>query len=333
MSGDIGVDIAVFESEVASFGGAVYESKSFTVAKGLSSLDMTVYKSEIFRVPAEIFALHHAVPDGDIFPVPESVLRIEDAAVKDGVPHVLEPVFPGEFRPGEGELFAAEEEVLPFRGEILSGDAAAHPAELGTLRGGAAELYVRAFPERLDAAEAGILDADIFRIPQRRPAELRHLRAAERDALPVPEGIAEIPETVLRRDVPARFQGALPVGGPVETAPPEKQLPLSVKGALFVKSFVFYDGHCVSFLSASVRASSHRSQSRQSMRRSAAWSSSSAFSRRRRKRSRSFRPPGQRRISSSVQPASARPRRNIRSSMGSLLSHTAYRRERFIANT
>ena len=78
MPGDIGVDIAVFESEVASFGGAVYESKSFTVAKGLSSLDMTVYKGEIFRVPAEIFAFYDRIFHGDVFAVPESVFCIEE---------------------------------------------------------------------------------------------------------------------------------------------------------------------------------------------------------------------------------------------------------------
>lgn len=207
-------------------------------AERLCADDAAVDEREAVGIPAEIFAAEGAVPDGDVFRMPEGILRVEGTAVKDGILHVLEAVFPDALCMGEVQVRAAHEHVLAFKTAAVHGDIPEGPAEFRGPDIAAGKGNVPAFPERLDAVQTGILDADSLGIPQGGAAELGHFGAADGEIPAVPEGIAQIAEGILHGDAGAFLEGAFTVGGAVDAAAADSEIFCAVKGAFFVKGLI-----------------------------------------------------------------------------------------------
>lgn len=170
--------------------------------------------------------------------MPEGILRIEGTAVKDGILHVLEAVFPDAVCMGEVQIRAAHEHVLAFQAAAVHGNIPEGPAEFRGPDIAAGKGNIPAFPECLDAVQAGILDADALGVPQGGAAELSHFGAADGEIPAVPEGIAQIEKGVLRGDAGAFLEGAFAVGGAVDAAAADGEIFCAVKGAFFVKGLI-----------------------------------------------------------------------------------------------
>ena len=92
------------------------------------------------------------------------------------------------------------------------------PAELRRNDVAVIKRHVFTFSQRLDAVHLRVFNVDIFRIPQRGAAFLRHFASGNRQPVVMPERIAQIEETALDFDVRAFLEGAFAVRRPVETA-------------------------------------------------------------------------------------------------------------------
>ena len=236
--GDRGLHLGFFKGKIGFFHGAPDELQTAAAAERLRADDAAVDKREAVGVPAEVLPAEGAVSDGDIFRMPEGILRIEGTAVKDGIPHILEAVLPDAVRAGEVQVCAAHEHVLAFQAAAVRGDIPEGPAEFRGLNIAAGKGNIPAFPECLDAVQAGILDADALGVPQGSAAELSHFGAADGEIPAVPEGIAQIEKGVLRGDAGAFLEGAFAVGGAVDAAAADGEIFCAVKGAFFVKGLI-----------------------------------------------------------------------------------------------
>lgn len=236
--GDRGLHLGFFKGKVGFLHGAPDKLQTAAAAERLCADDAAVDEREAVGVPAEVLPAEGAVSDGDIFRMPEGILCIEGAAVKDSIPYILEAVLSDAVRAGEVQVRAAHEHVLAFKTAAVHGDIPEGPAEFRGLNIAAGKGNVPAFPERLDAVQAGILDADALGVPQGSAAELSHFGAADGEIPAVPEGIAQIEKGVLRGDAGAFLEGAFAVGGAVDAAAADSEIFCAVKGAFFVKGLI-----------------------------------------------------------------------------------------------
>ena len=109
--------------------------------------------------------------------------------------------------------------------------------------------HIAALPQRLDAVHLRVCDLYLIRIPQRRPAELRHLRVSYGQPVIVPEGITEIAEDMVHPNIAALLERALSVRRTVKGRIFQKNIMAAVQRPLLIKSFIFNRRHLDSSLS------------------------------------------------------------------------------------
>ena len=137
-------------------------------------------------------------------------------------------------------MIGAHHKVLALRRRILHLNPADRPAELR--RNDVAVLYnrLRALPHRLDPVHLRINDLHMVRIPERRAAQLRHLRIRNPKAMVMPERVPQIKKAVIHTDIAAFLERALPVRRPVEPAVLHLDIPAAVQRTLHVKCLILY---------------------------------------------------------------------------------------------
>ena len=134
-----------------------------------------MFKGHILTVPGQILPFHSAVAHHHVFRVPKGVLGVEEAVFKHGILDVLERVLALKLHIAEVQIHPPHHKVLTLGGAVFHGHMAGVPAKF---RGEDVTVFhhrIGALPQGLDAVELGVLNDNIIRIPQRRPAKFCHL--------------------------------------------------------------------------------------------------------------------------------------------------------------
>ena len=137
-------------------------------------------------------------------------------------------------------MIGAHHKVLALRRCIFHLNPADRPAELRGNDVAALDNRLRALPQRLDPVHLRIDDLHMVRIPERRAAQLRHLRIRNPKAMVMPERVPQIKKTVIHTDIAAFLERALPVRRPVEPAVLHLDIPAAVQRTLHVKCLILY---------------------------------------------------------------------------------------------
>ena len=86
-------DLTVFKGKIAILGRAVLQDKIFTIAEGLSALDMTTDEPQIFGIPSKILSFDDTIVNGNVLGVPEGILGLEIGISDLDVFDILEGIF------------------------------------------------------------------------------------------------------------------------------------------------------------------------------------------------------------------------------------------------
>ena len=87
------MNVGIFKGEIGVLHGTADQTKSLTVAKGLSTYDVAVNEGQIFGIPSEVFASNLAVANAQVLGMPKGILGVEDAILDRSVFYVLKGVF------------------------------------------------------------------------------------------------------------------------------------------------------------------------------------------------------------------------------------------------
>jgi hypothetical protein len=119
------------------------------------------------------------------------------------------------------------------------------PTEFGGNHAAIPHGDITAFAECLYSVKLGIADLRTVYVPQSGAAVFGHFAVGKIKSVNVPEGIAKVEITVAYAYYLTFLEGAFSVGGAVKNTVIYRNGAASVKGALFVKGFVFYYVHFV----------------------------------------------------------------------------------------
>ena len=156
---------------------------------------------------------------------------------------VLERILPLKLHIDKLQVLAFKHEVFAGGGNILHLHISRPPSELGGDEVAMLHGHIGAFPQGFDAVQLSVFYADVLGIPQGGPAKLRHFAVFDMQAIVVPEGVAQIKETIHSFHVAAFFESAFSVCRAIEAAASHAGVAATVKGPLFVKNLVLDNMH------------------------------------------------------------------------------------------
>lgn len=114
-----GIDLGIFEREIAAFHCAVLEHETFAVAKGLCTDDVTIDEANIFRVPCEVLTADFTIVHGNTIAVPKGVLRVQDTIINYKVLTILKGIFTLKTEVMTGEIMRMKEGIFALDARLF----------------------------------------------------------------------------------------------------------------------------------------------------------------------------------------------------------------------